>query len=187
MMYKYIANLPQQRPYLIVSFATEGSEYVECCKKQAELYQHGYMALEVPCRGAWDKNTKIKPEVIYTALRSHEWVLWVDSDCTIVPPDELPEGTFDVGIVDNIHPEHAAKISAAFILFRSTRKTMEFMRMWLKRCQYSRRDHAPLLYALSKNIAKVENISGWLEGKHAINNLLPECDNGRPNRGVHYG
>jgi hypothetical protein len=42
------------------------------------------------------------------------------------------------------------------------------------------------MYALSVNQARIENITQWLKGKHAINNLLPEsvC---RPNRGVHYG
>jgi len=187
MILKTVADLPQERPYLIVSFATEGSEYVACCEKQAELFQHGYRAYLLPSKGAWDKNTKLKPQVIYTALRSAEWVLWIDADCTINPPDNLPSGTFDIGVIDNIHPEHAAAISAGFILFRRSRQTFDFMRAWLRRCQYSRRDHGAFLYALSKKLAKVENITPWLEGRHAINNLLPESADWRPNRGVHYG
>jgi hypothetical protein len=181
-----LINLPRQRPYQIVSFATIGSEYVECCHKQARLFKHGYTAYLLPSSGNWERNTKLKPNVIRAALTKHRYVLWVDADCEIDPPDDLPATQFDVGVIDNVHPQHEARTSAGFILFKRTAPTYSFIRNWMQRCNYSKRDHSAFMYALSLNQARIENITQWLKGKHAINNLLPEsvC---RPNRGVHYG
>jgi len=187
MIVKTLVDLPQKRPYQIVTFATEGSEYVDCCYRQAELFQHSYTAYLMKSRGAWDKNTKLKPELLSVITQRAEWTLWVDADCWLDPPDHLPDGNFDVGIIDNIHPEHKARISACFILFHRTRGTVRLIRDWLRRCNYSSRDHAALLYALSLKQADVENITPWLEGRHSYNSLLPESDGWRPNRGVYFG
>jgi hypothetical protein len=183
---KKLIDLRRKLPYQIVSFATAGSEYVDCCYQQAELYKHSYTAYILPSMGDWEKNTKLKPRVIRHALMLHQYVLWVDADCEIEPPDNLPDTQFDLGVIDNIHPEHAARISAGFILFNRTANTKMFMQCWLSRCNYSKRDHAAFMYAIGLNHAKIANITPWLEGKHAINNLLPESTV-RPNRGVYYG
>lgn len=179
-------DLPKVRPYQIISFATEGSEYVECCYQQAELFGHSYSAYLLENTGSWESNTRLKPKVIKHALNMFKSVLWVDADCELDPPDQLPNKQFDIGVIDNINTNHSARISAATILFNRTALTTLFIRQWLARCNYSKRDHPAFMYALSLNQAKIANITPWLEGRHTYNSLLP-VSNWRPNRGVFYG
>lgn len=163
--------------YLIASYATKGSRYVESLNKQSALFGYRHRGYIFDDQGSWAANTKMKWHAIKRAFNSGaDRVVWVDSDCSINPPDSWPDVEFDVGIIDNVHPDHKNRISAGFILFRNTDKCDLFLQEWDKNCRSSTTDHNALTKTIVENVhsAKIENVSWWLEGRHTINALLPD-------------
>ena len=164
--------------YVIVSAATKDSRYVECLEEQRRRHGSRFVGLVVRDRGSWGENTKIKPEALRTVFaQGAEVALWVDADCEVEAPYYLPEGSWDVGVIDNIHPAHVNRISAGFILFRNTGATDRFLRVWEQNMRHTKTDHSPLMRAISKSPVigvEVKNVTDWLRGKHAINVYAPE-------------
>lgn len=158
-------------PFLIVSAATAGSRYVECLDRQRA--KHGaevFLGLEVPDRGSWAENTKIKPAAILSALGRSKHVLWVDADCDVSPPSELPPGEWDICTTENIHPTHKNRISAAFILFKDTPATRQFLADWAVLNQTAKKDHPAFVSALRRaSNLRVGDMTAWLKGLHTIN------------------
>lgn len=161
--------------YLIISYATAGSAYEQCIQRQHEQHGKRFRGFVFHDQGSWAKNTKLKVKAIREGLKQADCVLWIDADCTVDPPGDLPAGDWDIGIVDNIHPTHKNRISAGFILFRNTPATHRMLDHWEMRQQYTATDHGALTMALKESRrATIINISDWLEGRHSINELLPE-------------
>ena len=161
--------------YLIASFATAGSRYVECIERQAAMWGERYHGFIFDDAGSWGDNCKLKPRAIRKALDRCHRVLWVDSDCTIDPPELWPDRQFDVGYIDNIHPHHHNRISAGFILFEQTSGTERFLDRWQVNQMRYNTDHGALVEAIKKRgRTRCENVSYWLSGRHCINTLAPE-------------
>lgn len=163
--------------YVIVSAATQGSRYAGCISVQREIYHnHRYIGLVVDDRGSWDENTKIKPDAVRLALEFSSVALWIDSDCTIDPPIELPSGDWDICTMRNIHPLHKIKTSAGFILFRDTGRTRQFLDCWDQVNKSFKKDHPGMIRALRKMSGKlkVADMSEWLKGRHHINSLATD-------------
>ena len=160
--------------YIITSYATEGSRYVECVFKQRRLYGKKYIGHIFKSAGRWAENTKLKPAAIRSAFGSSNIVLWLDSDCEIDPPSSAPDGCWDIGIIDNCHPLHKLRVSAGFILFRNTEKTQAFLDEWDRLNGLHKKDHPAFVEALMTTDAKVENVTEWLKGRHKINSLAKE-------------
>jgi len=163
--------------YLIISAATVGSAYVNCLEKQRAYFQDlglNYMGFVLDDRGSWNENTKLKPEAIRKAFKHCQIVLWVDSDCSVNTPPEVFEGEWDIATTNNIHPLHKCRISAGFILFRKTEKTLKFLELWDELNKKHKKDHPALIQALnhSKSWLNVGDMSAWLKGKHTINKFL---------------
>ena len=162
--------------YLIVSAATEGSRYVSCLDRQAARYGDMFHGSIVKDQGSWEDNTKIKPDVILAGLDRADNVLWIDSDCTIDPPDAFPSDQFDVGIIDNIVATHKCRMSAAFLLFRNTDGARRFLHRWKENNKQFKKDHPALKHTISELDGDVwiANVTPWLAGRHRINDLAPE-------------
>ena len=169
--------------YLILSAATEGSRYVECLELQRAAFRsHKYLGLVVADRGSWEENTKIKPAAILKGFEKSDVVLWVDADCSVDPPAELPQGEWDVCFTKNIHPTHRIKTSAGFILLRNTPRTRQFLAEWDRLNITAKKDHPAMMQALksmSGNLL-VGDMTSWLKGRHCINAFAAD-------RGVYDG
>jgi hypothetical protein len=125
-------------------------------------------------RGSWGENTKLKVDAVLNAFNYCPNVLWIDSDCEITPPDNVPPGDFDLGFVDNLHPTHKIKISAGFIFFRDTKNTRDFLNLWHHYNKNEPKDHPALLKAIRRaKFLKIENVTKWL-GPHKINSLAKD-------------
>lgn len=163
--------------YVILSAATRGSRYEQCIYKQRKLFKdHRYLGLIVESRGKWAENTKIKPEAVRRGFDECPVVLWIDSDCTIDPPDTAPAGDWDICTIRNIHPRHKIKISAGFIMFRDTQPTRNFLDAWDKHNKTAKKDHPAMIHALHdmRGLLHVSDMTPWLAGRHSINALAPE-------------
>ena len=160
---------------LIVTAATKGSRYEDCLKIQKETYGDGILTVEFP-RMSWEKGTKIKPEAIRKAFKKSDVVFWMDSDCWVDLPDELPEGDWDICTTENIHPKHFHRISAGFILLRNTKAVRNFLSEWDNINKRYNKDHPALIKALQRNqrYLKMSDMTEWLKGRHKINVLSPE-------------
>jgi hypothetical protein len=159
--------------YLICSAATEGSIYVDCLEQQKKHFKgFNYKSFVLPDRGSWEENTKLKPQAIRKAFEHADNVLWVDSDCLLDPPDNKPE-VVDVGIFDNIHPEHKCRVSASYIFFRNTKNTQDFLSKWERYNKYYSKDHPAFMKVLKRadRCWKIKNITPWLEGRQHFNVL----------------
>lgn len=160
--------------YVIVSAATEGSRYVECLEAQRAHYpDHLFVGVILPDQGSWEENTKIKPVAIREAFDVCSVVLWVDADCLVEPPSELPPGDWDICTLYNVHPHHKLKTSAGFILLRDTANTRRFLDHWDRLNVSFKKDHPAMIRALRCNL-KVADMSAWLGGRHTINAFAPE-------------
>lgn len=162
--------------YLICSAATEGSRYVECIERQRVIFGHRYLGLILPDRGSWAENTKIKTDAIREAFKHHDRVLWIDSDCIIDPPDDAPEGNWDVCTMYNFHPAHKIKVSAGFIMFRNNVRTRRFLSRWDVENARVDKDHPGFTRAIKRSQGGVifGDMTEWLKGRHQINALAPE-------------
>jgi len=162
--------------YLIVSYGTVGTLYEACLAKQeAAFAETGYLGLKYPDAGKWGANTKLKPIAIRKALERSKNVLWIDADTLIDPPEEFPKGRWDVGLIDNKHPRHKAKICACYILFRNTEGAHKFLNEWDRQMIGKDRDHGSLIRTINRMNDKVaiKNVSKWLEGRQHFNALIP--------------
>lgn len=160
---------------IICTAATRNSPYEACLEKQKEIYGNKIFTMLFP-RMSWEKGTKIKPEAIRQAFRRDDVVLWMDSDCWVDLPDEIPEGKWDIAITENIHPTHFHKISSAFILLRNTKRTRKFLVDWDNLNKRYNKDHPALIKALERNKKwlAIHDMTDWLRGRHKINVLLPD-------------
>jgi len=160
---------------IIVTAATKYSVYEACLEQQKAIYGDKIVTYTFP-RMSWERGTKIKPAAIRQAFRKSDVVLWMDSDCWVDLPDDLPEGDWDICTIENIHPKHFHKISAAFILFRNTKRTRKFLDDWDKLNKRYPKDHPALIKALERNYryVNVGDMTEWLKGRHKVNVLLPD-------------
>lgn len=163
-------------PYLILSAATEGSRYVECLDRQREQHGDRFLGLVLPDRGSWGENTKIKPDAVRQAFAITDCVLWVDADCYVDPPEELPPGDWDIAFTYNVHPRHKIKTSAGFILFRHTHSTLLFLHTWDANNRRKDKDHPAMMQTVQqmRNRARFLDMTDWLRGRHAINTYARE-------------
>lgn len=167
--------------YLIISAATEGSHYAQCLSLQRAKHGNKFKGFIVKDRGNWHENTKIKPEAIRRGFCFSPVVMWIDADCDVNPPEELPAGNWDIGTIYNVHPQHKIKTSAGFILLRDTKNTRGFLAEWDRYNRTESKDHPAMMKALYRTRSLiVEDVSLWLKDRHSINKYMPE-------RGVHEG
>ena len=161
--------------WLITTAATTRSRYVSCLRRQRLMHGDRIFCQEVPDRGSWEANTKIKPDAIREAFKLADVVLWVDADCTVHPTAALPDGDWDICVMDNIHPKHKCRVSAGFILFRNTPATMAFLARWDENNQRHSKDHPAMMQTLGEmcHKMKIGDMTEWLRGRHAINALAP--------------
>jgi len=172
-----VGNLQRlnDKMYLIVSAATKGSRYEALLEKQSKLYKEfNYLGMVMQDRGSWAENTKIKIDAILAAFEYCPNVLWIDADCELEPPNNLPDGEFDVGWIKNKHPHHKCKISAGYIYFRDTERTREFLALWSHFNCLHKKDHPALMdtFKMSDGWLVKKDLTDWL-GVQKINTLLP--------------
>lgn len=161
--------------YLVVSAATAGSRYVACLDKQSARLGDRFHGVRLPEVKSWADGTKIKPTAIRQAFKLSPVVLWVDADCAVNPPADIPVGAWDIGTTYNFHPTHKLKISAGFILFRDTPATRRFLDDWDVCNQRHKKDHPAMMQALKQcRVIKVADITGWLRGRCIINDLAQD-------------
>jgi hypothetical protein len=162
--------------YLIISASTEGSRYVECLDRQREIHGDRFAGFVMPDRGSWAENTKLKPDAFRLGFALHQVCLWVDADCAVNPPDDLPPGEWDVAVTQNIHPNHKCRISAGFILIRNSDRSQRFLDLWERENQQHKKDHPALMRVLRRNSTgfKVLDMTKWLKNRHTINAYATE-------------
>lgn len=162
--------------YIVCCAATAGSPYVAFEQVQRERLGERLFWLTVPDRGSWAENTKIKPAAIRAAFEVCPVVLWMDADCTIIPPETIPEGDWHIGTIHNEHQGHNIRVSAGFILFRDCQETRAFLDDWDKRNALAEKDHPALKYAIKHKpeTLRIADVTYWLAGRHTINALTPE-------------
>lgn len=162
--------------YIVCCAATEGSIYAGFESIQRERLGNMLFWVSLPDRGSWAENTKIKPDAIRAAFKVCPVVLWMDADCTISPPDDIPAGDWHIGTIHNDHQGHNIKISAGFILFRDCHETRSFLDDWQARSVMAEKDHPALKHAIrhKPESLRIADVTHWLAGRHTINTLSPE-------------
>lgn len=170
-------------PYTIISAATKGSPYVEMLQRLQLLYgAHPvkFRGIIFKDLGGWTANTRVKPLSISEGLLRGLTVLAVDADTLVTPPPEvLPEGDWDIGVLDQFVPGHKNPWCACIIAARPTPLTVTFMMMWMGLCMANpgQQDHGHLTTAIKRMQTeglKLLQLEDTLRGRVHFNALSPD-------------
>jgi len=128
----------------------------------------------------WYGAVLFKPLYMREMLQAHNQTLvWIDADCRLLEPFDLPEGDWDIGLIPHQIPRNRIYFTpwlVSCLAIRPTPQTRLLLDMWIHFCQWlefagieERRpgDHERLMWVLSimGDTIKVKNILPYMRDK----------------------
>jgi hypothetical protein len=148
-----------------------------------QLYRpHGvaFRPVEFKDMGGWAPNTHSKPLLVHHMIALGKTALLVDADTAILPPPPfLPEGEWDVGLLDQFVQGHKNPWAASVFAVQPTQASLLWVSEWLALCLQNRAqcDHghmtSSIIRAKDRGL-KVIDLASTLKGRVLFNHLTPD-------------